>query len=94
MRKLSFIAIIFIAFFSMANAQNAYWVFFTDKHNTTFDPYSYFDAKAIERYRVNHADLYDITNYPVNRDYEQQVEALVNENIGESRWLNAVGNII
>lgn len=91
MRKLSFIAIIFIAFFSMANAQNAYWVFFTDKHNTTFDPYSYFDAKAIERYRVNHADLYDITNYPVNRDYEQQVEALVNENIGESRWLNAVG---
>ena len=91
MRKLSFIAIIFIAFFSMANAQNAYWVFFTDKHNTTFDPYSYFDAKAIERYRVNHADLYDITNYPVNRDYEQRVEALVNENIGESRWLNAVG---
>ena len=90
MRKLSFIAIIFIAFFSMANAQNAYWVFFTDKHNTTFDPYSYFDAKAIERYQVNHADLYDITNYPVNQKYEQAVTAATTEFIGESRWLNAV----
>ena len=90
MRKLSFIAIIFIAFFSMANAQNAYWVFFTDKHNTTFDPYSYFDAKAIERYRVNHADLYDITNYPVNQKYEQAVTAATTEYIGDSRWLNAV----
>lgn len=90
MRKLSFIAIIFIAFFSMAYAQNAYWVFFTDKHNTTFDPYSYFDAKAIERYRVNHADLYDITNYPVNQKYEQAVTAATIEYIGESRWLNAV----
>lgn len=90
MRKLSFIAIIFIAFFSMANAQNAYWVFFTDKQNTVFDPYSYFDAKAIERYRVNHADLYDITNYPVNQKYEQAVTAATTEYIGDSRWLNAV----
>ena len=89
MKKIIISAII-IAFFSMVNAQNAYWVFFTDKHNTTFDPYSYFDAKAIERYQVNHADLYDITNYPVNQKYEQAVTAATTEFIGESRWLNAV----
>lgn len=90
MRRIILSAIMIIAFFSMAQAQNAYWVFFTDKHNTTFDPYSYFDAKAIERYQVNHADMYDITNYPVNQKYEQAVTAATTEFIGESRWLNAV----
>ena len=89
MRKIILSAVV-IAFFSLANAQNAYWVFFTDKHNTTFDPYSYFDAKAIERYQINHADLYDITNYPVNQKYEQAVTAATTEYIGDSRWLNAV----
>ncbi len=90
MKRLFLSAIIFIAFFSMAHAQNAYWVFFTDKHNTTFDPYSYFDSKAIERYQVNHADLYDVTNYPVNQEYEEAVNAATTEFIGDSRWLNAV----
>ena len=90
MRRIILSSIMIIAFFSMAQAQNAYWVFFTDKHNTTFDPYSYFDAKAIERYQVNHADMYDITNYPVNQKYEQAVTAATTEFIGESRWLNAV----
>lgn len=90
MKRIFLSAIIIIAFFGMANAQNAYWVFFTDKHNTTFDPYSYFDSKAIERYQVNHADLYDVTNYPVNQEYEEAVNAATTENIGESRWLNAV----
>jgi len=88
--KRLFLSAVIIAFFSMANAQNAYWVFFTDKHNTTFDPYSYFDAKAIERYQINHADLYDVTNYPVNQKYEHAVTAATTEYIGESRWLNAV----
>jgi hypothetical protein len=91
MKKLSLFAIVFCTFLGFAQAQNMYWVFFTDKQNTTFDPYSYFDAKAIERYRVNHADLYDITNYPVNQEYEKLVKGIVTEHVGTSRWLNAVG---
>lgn len=71
-------------------AQNYYWVFLSDKAGTTFDPYAYFDAKAIERYRQNNADLYDITNYPLQQSYVRQVEALALEEIGTSRWLNAV----
>lgn len=67
-----------------------YWVLLADKAGTTFDPYSYFDAKAIERYRINNADLYDISNYPLNESYVQQVEALASEQVGQSRWLNAV----
>ena len=70
-------------------AQNCYCVFFTDKNNTTFDPYSYFDVKAIERYQLNKLNLYDISNYPVNERYTDAVNALTEENVGVSRWLNA-----
>ncbi len=84
-------------FANIAIAQNSYWVALTDKAGTTFDPYSYFDAKAIERYRLNNADLYDITNYPLNDSYVAQIDAIVaadmqssTEVFGQSRWLNAV----
>ena len=72
-------------------AQNVYWVFLTDKAGTTFDPYSYFDAKAIERYRMNGVSLYDSTNFPLNGGYVSQVEGVCEDFVGESRWLNAVG---
>ena len=42
---------------TLAQAQDYYWVFFTDKSGSTFDPYSYFDAKAVERYRMNGVSL-------------------------------------
>lgn len=94
-----------IALFSNAlYAQSAYWVMLTDKVGTTFDPYSYFDSKAIERYRLNNADLYDISNYPLNESYVHQIDAIVSsdrseqgssewnktEVFGQSRWFNAV----
>ncbi len=74
-----------------ATAQNVYWVMLTDKAGTTFDPYSYFDAKAIERYQQCGADLYDISNYPLNDGYVSGVDALATEEVGTSRWMNAVG---
>ncbi len=72
------------------NAQQPYWVFFTDKAGTTFDPYAYFDAKAIERYRLENFDLYDISNYPLNATYTAAIAAIATDTIGESRWLNAI----
>lgn len=74
-----------------ATAQQTYWVFLADKAGTTFDPYTYFDAKAIERYQKCGANLYDITNYPVNASYEQGVCSLATEEVGVSRWMNAIG---
>lgn len=71
-------------------AQSCYWVVLTDKAGTTFDPYSYFDAKAIERYRLNNADLYDISNYPLNNEYVGTINGIATEEVGSSRWLNAV----
>ena len=91
MRKNLFIAI-FALISSVAMAQDkCFWVFFTDKNNTQFDPYSYFDAKAIERYLQCGADLYDISNYPLNDSYVGTVGSYSTEVFGESRWLNAIG---
>ena len=85
-----------IAFFALLNSlgmaqDKCFWVFFTDKNDTQFDPYSYFDAKAIERYQKCGADLYDISNYPLNDSYVTTVGSYSTEVFGESRWLNAVG---
>ena len=91
MRK-NFILALFALVSTVAMAQEkCYWVFFTDKNDTQFDPYSYFDAKAIERYRNCGADLYDISNYPLNDSYVGTVSAYSTEVFGASRWLNAVG---
>ncbi len=73
-----------------AFSQSCYWVFLTDKQGTTFNPYAYFDAKAIERYNQCGADLYDISNYPLNSGYVSQIDAIATEEVGASRWLNAV----
>ncbi len=73
------------------SAQNVYWVMLTDKAGTTFDPYAYFDAKAIERYNQSGADLYDQSNFPLNQQYVSGVDALAIEEVGTSRWMNAVG---
>ena len=91
MRKIYLIAI-FSLLSSLGMAQSkCYWVFFTDKNDTQFDPYSYFDAKAIERYQQCGADLYDISNYPINDSYVNTVGSYSTEVFGESRWLNAIG---
>ena len=91
MRKIYLIAI-FSLLSSLGMAQSkCFWVFFTDKNDTQFDPYSYFDAKAIERYQQCGADLYDISNYPINDSYVNTVGSYSTEVFGESRWLNAIG---
>lgn len=91
MKKL-FITAVIALIFNVAMAQNnTYWVFFTDKNDTSFNPYEYFDAKAIARYEQCSADLYDISNYPVNSTYVNTVSDYCSEVLGESRWLNAIG---
>jgi len=91
MRK-NFLIAFFAIVTTVATAQEkCFWVFFTDKNDTHFDPYEYFDNKAIERYQQCGADLYDISNYPLNDSYVNTVGSYSTEVFGESRWLNAVG---
>lgn len=67
-----------------------YWVFLKDKKGVTFDPYSFFDAKAIERRLKLNVSLYDTTDFPVSDKYIQKTEHIVTSIEGKSRWLNAL----
>ncbi|HYX08128.1 MAG TPA: S8 family serine peptidase [Bacteroidales bacterium] len=67
-----------------------YWVIFTDKSNSHFDPYEYFDARAIQRRIINKLPLFDSTDLPVNPDYIKAVKKITSNIRTESRWMNAV----
>ena len=85
-------ALLFLTLFVwtfIASAQDIYWVFFTDKNGTEFDPYAYFDAKAIQRRTQQQLPLFDSTDFPLNRSYVTAVDRLSDELVGESRWFNA-----
>lgn len=85
-------AVTFIFFFCFTgiHAQDIYWVFFTDKANTQFNPYHYFDPKAIERRTQLGLSLYDSTDFPLNATYVDQVSRLSEEVIGQTRWFNGM----
>jgi hypothetical protein len=91
MKKLFLICLMGLLAMAAVAQEKSYWVFFTDKNDTQFDPYTYFDAKAIARYQQCGADLYDLSNYPLNDGYVNTVEGYSIELFGASRWLNAVG---
>ena len=80
--------IIFLFLFLQIKAQNAYLVYFTDKNGTTFNPYEYFDQKAIERRMLQHIPLYDETDFPVNPNYIESVEIYADSMGFDSRWFN------
>ncbi len=71
-------------------AQNKYWVFFTDKNGVTFNPYTYFDIKAIERRLINNVSLYDETDYPLDENYIQTVAEHTDSVTMQSRWFNGL----
>lgn len=90
--KKAVLAVLFaVVLGGVAWSQGVYWVAFRDKAECGFDPYGYFDAKAIDRYKACGADLWDSSNWPLTAGYVEAVADVAEEVIGESRWLNAVG---
>jgi len=88
--KLIFLSIIFLFFGNSIQAQQKYWVFFKDKKNVVFDPYSYFDEKALER-RINHGlPLFQYTDLPVNEVYISEVSRKVDSISNVTRWFNGL----
>ncbi len=67
-----------------------FWVFFTDKDGVRFDPYHFFDEKAIERRLSLDICLYDTLDFPVRTNYKDSVAALTGSSVVVSRWLNAI----
>ncbi|MBK7030815.1 MAG: S8 family serine peptidase [Bacteroidales bacterium] len=75
---------------AFTQAQNFYWVSFRDKSDTGFNPYEYFDSKAIERRIRNGVPINDRTDWPVNENYIETVQQGVSSLVFTSRWFNAV----
>jgi serine protease AprX len=93
--KFKSILILFVLFGQMAMSPpqsnlEKVWVFFTDKDTSNFNPFTFFDSKAIERRVLEGIDLYALTDIPVKASYVAKVENLTGSNRAVSRWFNAM----
>ena len=68
-------------------SQNRFRVFLSDKEGTQFNPYEYFDSKAIERRLKTGQNLYDIKDFPVKTDYIDIIGEIA-EITSIIRWYN------
>src|SRR4051812_25017462 len=82
--------IIFLHIFLFAEGQNKYWISFIDKSGITFNPYSYFDERAIKQRIQHNIPIYDSLDFPVNANYIQKVSSLSDSISWSSRWLNGI----
>jgi hypothetical protein len=87
--KITFLLCLF-AITNSAFAQNRFWIFFKNKNGVKFNPYQYFDHKAIERRNKLGVSLYDSTDFPVNDQYIKIIEENSISIHSKSRWFNAV----
>lgn len=90
MKRIILFCLLIIGFANWAQAQGKYWVFFTDKDGISFNPYEYFDEKAIERRLKNNVDLYDKSDFPVKKEYLEKVNSIAGSTSHHTRWFNAV----
>jgi len=74
----------------LSEAQQHWMVYFKDKQHLDFNPYTYFDSKAIERRIQTGIPVDDPSDWPVSETYVNEVSLMVNEVIVASRWLNAL----
>ncbi len=74
----------------LGHAQNKYWVFLSDKDTAGYDPYAFFDSKAIERRIINEIPVWDYSDVPVNQQYVSALGSLSDSVTFASRWFNAV----
>ncbi len=70
-------------------AGSGHWVFFSDKNGVVFDPYAFFDKKAIERRQNLGLNLFDTLDFPVSNDYLLQLGDHIDSVGLLSRWFNA-----
>lgn len=73
-----------------ADGISKYWVFLNDKPSEGFDPYTYFDKKAIQRRCEQNLAIFDWYDLPLNELYKKKVEEHVTKVKTELRWFNAL----
>ncbi len=67
-----------------------YWVFLKDKDISGFNPYTYFDIKAIERRLKSNYPISHPSDWPVNPEYLTSIKKAVTAVSQHSRWFNCV----
>lgn len=72
-----------------AIGQEKYWVVFTDKKDVSFNPYTYFDIRTIEKRERSGISLVQFSDLPLNTEYCESIETF-GKITTKSRWLNAV----
>ena len=92
LKQLLFFFLIFNVNFIIG--QEKYWVFLSDKNGIEFNPYEYFDSKAIERRNNVGYPLDHYTDRPINQEYIQTIRQIVDTISGHSRWFNALACIM
>ncbi|NOR75862.1 MAG: S8 family serine peptidase, partial [Draconibacterium sp.] len=87
-----FIAILLISQSVKVNAQEFYWVAFTDKNNSEFSissPEKYLSECSIQR-RAKQNILIDSLDLPVNSNYIDSILIIGAELVHASKWLNGI----
>ena len=81
-----------LSFFTASDlkAQDRYWVEFSDKSGSEYNPIEYLNPSAIERRIKNNLNLNDSTDFPVNVEYVEKVQSIVDSVRVVSRWFNAL----
>ncbi len=89
--KQKLILILCILSLSISASENGYFVIFKNKSSSqTFNPYNYFDKKAIENKKLLGLPIYDWHDLPVNLNYVSKV-AEFSDSLGyKLRWFNGV----
>ncbi|MFN8711268.1 MAG: S8 family serine peptidase [Bacteroidota bacterium] len=90
MRKSVFLFLLWLLPFA-APAQQSWWVYFTDKNGSTFDPETYFAPEALQRRAAQGLPICDSTDFPVAAAYINAVAQIADSTGYSSRWLNAIG---
>jgi serine protease AprX len=88
MRRL--VTLLLVGFYSVSFAQDKVWVFFNQKSEAGFNPYTYFDQKAIDRRQKLGIPLNHYTDLPVTSSFVKSVEDISGNKKAVSRWFNAM----
>ena len=86
---IAFFVILFVLPLTSQAQEQKLWVYFTDKGDQSFEPYSFFHPKAIERRIKNDLPIYDFSDIPVNAEYAASLEMIGCSIKMQSRWFNA-----
>jgi len=86
------IILTFWGLIASAYGQDTYRIYLKDKGDATlrFDPYTFFDPKAIERRECEGIALTATDDLPIADTYLRQIESCAEQIIGKSRWFNLV----